>query len=101
MTATIQVQLPKLYQSDVHRAVKILKDAGCTHVFLFGSLAAGKARDSSDIDLAIRGCPEGAFFRLLGRLLLELNCSVDLVNLDGQDAFARYLEREGELLQVG
>ena len=96
-----KVQLPETYQRDIRRAVEILKEAGCTHVFLFGSLTAGKVRDGSDIDLAIRGCPKGRFFHLLGKLLLELDHSVDLVNLDRQDAFARYLEKEGELLQIG
>lgn len=96
-----KVQLPKIYQEDVHRAVEILKEAGCTHVFLFGSLTAGRIRDGSDIDLAIRGCPKGRFFHLLGKLLLELDHPVDLVSLDRQDAFACYLEEEGELLQIG
>jgi len=96
-----RVQLPETYQKDVRRAVEILKGAGCTHIFLFGSLATGKIGDKSDIDLAVRGCPKGKFFQLLGRLLLELDYPVDLVNLDGQDAFSRYLEEEGELLQVG
>ena len=96
-----KVQLPEIYQKDVRRAVEILKEAGCTDIFLFGSLATGKIKDKSDIDLAIRGCPKGKFFHLLGRLLLELDYPVDLVNLDRQDAFARYLEEEGELLQVG
>jgi len=96
-----QVQLPEIYQKDVRRAVEILKEAGCTDVFLFGSLATGKVKDQSDIDLAIRGCPKGKFFHLLGRLLLELDYPVDLVNLDRQDAFACYLEKEGELLQIG
>lgn len=94
-------QLPKVYESDIRRAVQILKEAGCTHVFLFGSLAAGKIRDGSDIDLAIRGCPRGQFFHLLGRLLLELDHPVDLIDLDGQSAFARYLVEKGELHQVG
>ena len=96
-----KVQLPEAYQKDVRRAVEILKGAGCTDVFLFGSLATGKVKGQSDIDLAIRGCPKGKFFHLLGRLLLELDYPVDLVNLDRQDAFARYLEEEGELLQIG
>ena len=96
-----KVQIPRVYQKDVRRAVKILKEAGCTHVFLFGSLAGGKVRDGSDIDLAIRGCPKGRFFHLLGQLLLELDHSVDLVDLGRQDAFTRYLEEEGELLQIG
>lgn len=96
-----KVQLPETYQKDVRRAVEILKGAGCTDVFLFGSLATGKVKGQSDIDLAIRGFPKGKFFHLLGRLLLELDYPVDLVNLDRQDAFARYLEKEGELLQIG
>lgn len=101
-TVQAKVQLPETYRRDIRRAVEILKEAGCTDVFLFGSLAAGKIGDgSSDLDLAIRGCPRGRFFHLLGRLLLELEHSVDLVSLDMQDAFARYLEEEGELLQIG
>lgn len=96
-----KVQLPESYQKNVRRAVGILKGAGCTTIFLFGSLASGNVRDESDIDLAIRGCPKGKFFHLLGRLLLELDYPVDLVNLDRQDAFARYLEEEGGLFQIG
>jgi predicted nucleotidyltransferase len=96
-----KAQLPEIYQRDVRRAVEILKEAGCSQVFLFGSLAAGRVHEGSDIDLAVRGCPKGKFFHLLGKLLLELYHSVDLVSLDRQDDFARYLEQEGELLQVG
>jgi predicted nucleotidyltransferase len=95
------IQLPKTYQRDIHCAISILKEAGCTQIFLFGSLVADKMRDESDIDLAIRGCPRGQFFHLLGRLLLELEHPVDLVDLDRQVAFSRYLEQEGELVQVG
>ncbi len=89
---------PEIYQEDIRRAVKILKDAGCTDIFLFGSVSLG--RPGTDIDLAVRGCSRGQFFRVLGRLLLELNYPVDLVDLDRQDAFARYLEEQGELLKI-
>jgi len=94
------IQFSKKYQKDIHRAVDILKGAGCTEIFLFGSLATGETEEKSDIDLAIRGCPKGEFFHLLGKLLLELDNPVDLVNLDTQDIFARYLEKEGELVQI-
>lgn len=94
-------QLPATYQEDIYKAVQILREAGCTDIFLFGSLATGKNKVASDIDLAIRGCPKGKFFHLLGLLLLELNHPVDLIRLDSQDAFARYLEQEGELLHIG
>ena len=95
-----KVQLSETYSSDIQRAVDILKEAGCTQVFLFGSLAAGKVQEGADIDLAVRGCPKGKFFHLLGKLLRELHHSVDLVSLDRQDDFACYLEQEGELRQV-
>ena len=95
------VHFPESYQTNVRRAVEILKEAGCTSVFLFGSLASGNVREKSDIDLAVRGCPKGKFFHLVGRLLIELDYPVDLVNLDMQDGLAHYLEKEGELLQIG
>lgn len=93
--------VPAPFQKDIDRAVRILRAEGCTEIFLFGSGAAGKVRVESDIDLAIQGCPPGRFFHLLGRLLWELDHTVDLVNLDTQDPFAQYLRQEGELLQVG
>jgi len=96
-----EVKLPAAFKEDIRRAVEILKESGCTDIFLFGSLGEGKVRDGSDIDIAIRGCPPGKFFHLLGKLLLALDHSVDLVNLDSQDAFARYLEKEGRILKIG
>lgn len=99
-TVDLRYSIPESYQRSLQRAIEILKAAGCTDVFLFGSLAAGQIRADSDLDLAVRGCPEGKFFFVLGQLLLELDYPVDLVNLDRSDAFATYLEREGELLQI-
>jgi predicted nucleotidyltransferase len=96
----MEARFPKAYERDVEQAVEILKAGGCTQVFLFGSLASGEVRRGADIDLAVRGCPRGDFFYLLGRLLLELEHSVDLVSLDRDDPFARYLEEEGELLRI-
>lgn len=101
MIKTENVAIPEVFQEDIGRAVRILKEEGCSEVFLFGSGAEGTVRDESDIDLAIRGCPQGYFFHLLGRLLWELDHPVDLVNLDTQDAFAQYLQREGALVRVG
>lgn len=94
-------KIPSAFQKDISRAIEILKESGCKDIFLFGSLGEGKVRDGSDIDIAIRGCPQGKFFYLLGKLLLALDHSVDLVNLDSSDPFARYLKKEGRLVQVG
>lgn len=101
MIKTENMAIPEVFQEDISRAVRILKEEGCSAIFLFGSGAAGRVRDGSDVDLAIRGCPQGHFFQLLGRLLWELDRPVDLVNLDTQDAFAQYLQKEGMLIRVG
>lgn len=88
--------------SDIQRAVQILKAAGCAEVFVFGSTTTGHLRPDSDLDLAVRGCPPGEFFHLLGRLLLELDHSVDLINLDTPDnSFADRLQKEGVLVRIG
>ena len=94
-------EVPEGFRRDITRAVQILKEEGCTEVFLFGSGGTGKVSGSSDLDLAIRGCPRGHFFHLLGRLLRELEHPVDLVNLDTKDPFVQYLQQEGDLVQVG
>lgn len=94
------IQFAQPYKKDIQKAIKILKEAGCDEIFLFGSLASQDYKNTSDIDLAIRGCPQGKFFHLLGKLLLELDHSADLVNLDTQDAFAQFLEQEKELIQI-
>lgn len=84
----------------VEKAATLLKSAGCKEVFLFGSVAEGNANENSDIDIAIKGCPPGRFFELLGKLMLELDCRVDLVNLDHEDDFSRHLLNKGQLLHV-
>jgi predicted nucleotidyltransferase len=98
---TENMMVPEVLQKEIDQAVSILKEEGCSEIFLFGSGAEGKVKDRSDLDLAIRGCPPGRFFHLLGRLLWELPRPVDLVNLDTQDPFAQYLQKEGALFQVG
>jgi predicted nucleotidyltransferase len=98
---TPHAAVPAAIRSDIARAVAILKEGGCSAVFLFGSGAAGTLTERSDLDLAVQGCPPEAFFRLLGRLLYELDRSVDLVDLDAPDPFAQMLQREGGLQRVG
>lgn len=99
-----EIELPlsvKPFEQDIQHAVELLKSGGCSEVFLFGSLAEGRAHKHSDIDLAVRGCPPGQFFHLYGKLMGELEHPVDLVKLDTADLFAKFLLEHGELLRVG
>lgn len=100
-TVPAQLPLPPSYKRDLDRALEILRGFGCTEIYLFGSLASGEFRERSDIDLAVRGCPKGEFFKLYGRLMMELEHPVDLVSMEYQGRFAKYLEEHGRLLQIG
>ena len=45
-------------------ATEILKNAGCSEVYLSGSRATGKANGNSDMDLGVRGLGNASFFGL-------------------------------------
>ena len=92
--------IPAEYKEDIEKGIEILKQEGCKEVFLFGSLADGNIHPTTDIDLAVKGCPAEKYFHVLGKLLLALKHSVDLVNLDRKDDFSEYLEKEGLLVHV-
>ncbi len=85
---------------DLVRGVSILKAGGCEEVYLFGSVADGSGTSRSDIDFAVKGCPADLFYKLQGRLLLELARSVDLIDLDADAELATFLEREAGLIRV-
>ena len=94
------MNIHKDFREDIDKAIKILKEAGCDEIFLFGSVAYNKVKKNSDIDIAVKGCPKEIFFRILGTLLITLEHSVDLVDLDGNDRFGNFLKENGELIRV-
>ena len=82
-------------------ATDILKKAGCTEIFLFGSQATGRAHAGSDIDLGVKGLPPRLFFRMHSDLEEALQMPVDLVDFDFQKDFFSLLQRVGELKKIG
>ncbi len=92
--------IPDTFRADIDRAVQILKEEGCTEIYVFGSVATGEIGSDSDIDLAVRGCPPGRFFHMLGRLMWELDHSIDLIDLDSKDPFALFLEQKQRLFRI-
>ena len=84
----------------VGRAAAVLRAAGAQEVFVFGSAATGKLREDSDVDLAVSGLPPERFFEAMGRAGDALGCTLDLVDLDEESPFTRYLRDEGELQRV-
>lgn len=90
----------RTFQQDVAQAVEILKQEGCSEVYLFGSGATSNVLDDSDIDLAVRGCPPERFFRVFGMLLIELERSVDLIDLDAPNAFVQHLLNKEQIIRI-
>jgi predicted nucleotidyltransferase len=88
-------------QRSIEQAAKKLKEAGAREVYVFGSAARGIMREDSDIDLAVTGLPPDKFFYAMGEAGDILGRPLDLIDLDENNAFTRYLKEEGELRRVG
>ena len=87
------------------KGTNILKNAGCTEVFLFGSQAMGKAHSGS-VQMLIffwggRGLPPRLLFRMHSDLEEALRMPVDLVDFDSQFEFYNLLQRVGKLRRIG
>lgn len=82
------------------RGAAMLRSAGAREVYLFGSMATGRAHSGSDVDLAVSGLPPGKFFATLARLSALFDRPVDLVDLDDPSPFTTYLKTKGLLLRV-
>ena len=89
---------------DIHslivQAAEVLKAAGAREVYIFGSAAKGDLSEHSDVNMAVSGLPPEAFFRAMAAASDVLACPLDLVDLDSDNPFTRYLKLEGELRRV-
>ena len=85
----------------INRAAAELKAAGAREIYVFGSAAHGRGDAVSDLDLAVSGLPPSVFYRMGARISDLIGCSVDLIDLDSNTPFTRYLRTENELVRVG
>jgi predicted nucleotidyltransferase len=87
--------------TQIERAAAALKAAGAREIYVFGSTAKGKGNTASDLDLAVAGLPPAVFYRMGARVSDLVGRSVDLIDLDINTPFTRYLREENELVRVG
>lgn len=77
----------------------MLRDNGASEVILFGSLATGDVRETSDVDLAVRGLPANRYFAMAGALMAHFVAPVDLVRLeDAPQSLCDRIAQEGRPL---
>jgi predicted nucleotidyltransferase len=84
----------------IEKAAEALKLAGAKEVYVFGSAAEGNLQARSDVDLAVTGLPPEKFFEIMGKAGDILKRPLDLVDLDEETPFTRYLREEGGLRRV-
>ena len=93
--------MPEKIERLIEEAATALKAAGAREVYVFGSAAKGELRENSDVDMAVSGLPPEVFFRAMAAAHDALGRPLDLVDLDEDNPFTRYLKEEGELRRVG
>ena len=94
-------RLPKRYKKDIEKAVEILKNHGCTEVYLFGDYADGTYWENEDMSFAVKGAENKLYFRILGNLIMELSVDAKLVYLDDNTDQSKFVLEREELIRVG
>ena len=89
-----------MFATDIDKAAEILKSAGCSECYVFGSVSNGHASDCSDIDIAVRGLAPEKFFIVYGQLSLQIKRSIDLVDLDDGSRFSEKLQQREAMTRV-
>jgi predicted nucleotidyltransferase len=85
----------------IKKATFVLKEFGAREVYVFGSSATNSFESGADVDLAVSGLPPKVFFQAMGKAADALGCELDLVDLDDDNLFTRYLMKKGKLHRVG
>ncbi len=83
------------------KAASALKAVGAKEVYVFGSASKGQMRTHSDVDMAVSGLPPEVFFRAMAKASRALGRPIDLIDLNEDNPFTRYLKKEGEVQRVG
>ncbi|MDD4889579.1 MAG: nucleotidyltransferase domain-containing protein [Phycisphaerae bacterium] len=87
-------------EDKIARAAEVLRKYGATGVFLFGSATRDDVDEPRDIDMAVEGLPARMFFDAYAEAGNCLDRELDLVRLEENTPFTRYLKRKDRLRRV-
>ena len=97
----MELNVPVKYRQDIENVTELLKNEGCESIYLFGSLVTGKINENSDIDIGIKGYPEGNFFKIYSKVYFNFDNNIDLVDFDTNNDFYLMLNKIGEVVKIG
>ena len=94
------MKIPEPYKKDIDIAINILKEEGCSEVYIFGSIAEGTFNANSDIDIAAKGIKKEKFFKVFARLMNAMEHSVDLIDMEQNIRFTKHIFDIGDIIRV-
>jgi len=92
-------EIPEEYREDLKKAVKILKKAGAEKIYIFGSIINGTYNNNSDLDIGFKG-EINNYFKILGKLIMELEHDVDLLEFEEDKEIVQYILNHKEYIEV-
>jgi predicted nucleotidyltransferase len=93
-------EIPVEYQKDIEKAISIFKKHGCREIYIFGSLAKGSFSENSDIDFAVKGLKKGDYYKVGALLNMEIEHNFDMIKLDNDNSFSRFIAENEVFLRV-
>jgi predicted nucleotidyltransferase len=92
--------VPEKIKDEISRIIKILQKAGCSEIYLFGSIAENKYKPGSDIDIAVKQLNKADYFDIYGRIISGSEINIDLIVLDYDNDFTNMLKKRGTFKRV-
>lgn len=84
---------------ELDKVIGIAKKYSIGELYLIGSALYKKPKEVNDYDFAVRGVPEGSFFKFYGELLRTVDKNVDIIDLSGKmTKFKNIILKEGKLI---
>lgn len=86
-------------RDELDKAIGIAKKYMVGELYIIGSALYKEPEDVNDYDFAVRGVPEGSFFKFYGELLRTVDKNVDIIDLSGKmTKFKDIVLKEGKLI---
>lgn len=88
----------KMRQAVVMRGTPVFKKYNIKKAVLFGSVADGRSRETSDVDILVMPLPNQAYWDFMSDLEQSLECFVDVYTQEDDPEFVEKILARGEVV---